>query len=333
MIAAPHIERATEADVEALARLRVELGWNRSDSLLRAALNWNGGRIFVVRVGALAPAHGELARTPAATTTATAAGPVGIIGNVAVRPDFQKRGLGRLLTSHAIEWQRAQGVRHVWLVATPAGRPLYRRLGFTDIATSWVAFTPLRNLRTERLSALAGDVTAEAASLEALASIASLDRAAFGGDRMGLLSALACQEGHTLYIARRGEDDMGQPLGYALTHALQPPAHGIRLGPLVATSDAAAAALTLAALRAERQRLPAEVASGAAYLTASGDGAHNTRAFFDQIGVATIDDDLVMRLSFAGGPTGTTEEVDHHMPASHNERRPSMYSWIAPMLF
>lgn len=330
MIAAPQIERATEADVESLAHLRVELGWNRSDSLLRAALNWDGGRIFVVRIGSLAPAHGELAQAPAATTTAIAAGPVGVIGNVAVRPDFQKRGLGGLLMSHAIAWQQAQGVREVWLDATPAGRPLYRRLGFTDVATSWVAFTPLRDLHTERLSALAGDVTAEAALPDALVSIADLDHAAFGGDRIGLLSALACQEGHVLYIARDGVADTGQPLGYALTHALQPPTHGIRLGPLVATSDAAAAALTLAALRAEHDRLPSEVASGGAYLTTSGGDASSARAFFDDIGATTIDDDLVMRLSFA---SEATEMAGDNVPASHDVRRPTVYSWIAPMLF
>lgn len=329
MIAAPHIETATETDVEALARLRVELGWNRSDPLLRAALNWDGGRIFVVRVGSLAPAHGKLAQAPAATTTVTAAGPVGVIGNVAVRPDFQKRGLGKLLLSHAIEWQRARGVRQVWLDATPAGRPLYRRLGFTDGAASWVTFTPLRDLRTDRLSAIAGAVTAEAATSDALASIASLDIEAFGGDRAGLLRALTC-EGYSPYIAHEAADDSRQPLGYALTHPLQPPMEGIRLGPLIATSDAAAAALTLAVLRAEHDRLPSEVASGEAYLMASGGGERHVRDFFDEIGSPTIDDDLLMHLSLAG--EGETAN-GHSAPAPQDERRPRVYSWIASMLF
>lgn len=330
MIAAPNIERATEADVESLARLRVELGWNRSDPLLRAALNWEGGRIFVVRVGSLAPAHGELARAPAATTTAIAAGPIGVIGNVAVRPDFQKRGLGKLVTTHAIAWQRSQGVRQVWLDATPAGRPLYRRLGFTDIGTSWLTFTPLRDLRTDRLAALAGAVTAEAASSDALPDVASLDLVAFGGDRMGLLRALSRQEGYTLHIAHSGSDDATHPLGYALSHPLQPPMLGIRLGPLVATGADAAAALTLAAVRAEQQRLPVEVASGGAYLTVSGGVASSARPFFDEIGATTIDDDLVMRLSFPNDAPETAAPADS---AAHDERRPSVYSWIAPMLF
>ncbi|HZC05864.1 MAG TPA: GNAT family N-acetyltransferase [Ktedonobacterales bacterium] len=330
MIAAPNIVTATEADVESLARLRVELGWNRSDPLLHGALNWEGGRIFVVRVGSVTEAQGELAQAPAATTTAIAAGPVGVIGNVAVRPDCQRRGLGQLVTAHAVEWQRAQGVRNVWLDATPAGRPLYRRLGFTDVAPSWVIFTPLRDLRIDRLTALAGGMTAELATPHALTSIASLDLAAFGGDRMGLLRALADQDGYRLFVARDPGGDPDHPLGYAFTHPIQAPLRGARIGPLIATSHAAAAALTLAAVQAERQRQPEDFATGGAYLTASGGGSSTARAFFDEIGATTVDDDLVMRLNLAGDD-GLAQNRD--IPARRTEGRPSVYSWIAPMLF
>ena len=325
MIAAPQIERATPADIEPLARLRVEMGWRRSDPLLRAVLAWEGGRIFIVRARSLGVTAKGLAELPVASAGAIAAGPVGVIGNVTVRPEFQRRGLGGLLTAHAIEWQRAQGAREVWLDATPAGRPLYRRLGFEDIAVSWDAHAPLRDLRQDRLTALAGDIIAEEAPAEALASIAALDLAAFGGDRLGLLEALATQGACTLYIARHSRDDSRRPLGYALSRQLEPPWMGVRLGPLVAPDDRVAAALTLAATRAEQRRIPDEFAHGEAYITVGRGDEPAIRAFFDSIGLPTEDDDLVMRLALAAS--------DDPQPTAHDEGRPIIYSWTAPMLF
>lgn len=334
MIAAPQIETASLADLDSLARLRTELGWRRSDSLLRGVMTWEHGRVFVVRVGALIPAHGAAASVPAATTSAIAAGPVGIIGNVAVRPEFQLRGLGRLLTSHALTWQRAQGVRSVWLDATPAGRPLYRQLGFTDMAASWYSYSPLRDLHLDRLSALAGDVIAEPAPPEALASIAALDCAAFGGDRLGLLMALAQQQSCALYLARAShanEADRRPPLGYALARQRENPAQGVRIGPLVAPDDTVAAALTHAIAQTERQRFPHEFASGESYLTVGGGDAPEVRAFFDAIGAPTQDDDLVMRLTM--GAKTSAPSSDGKTRAESKEGKPSVYCWISPMLF
>ena len=326
MIAAPHIEPATPADIEALARLRVEMGWLRSDPLLRGVLAWEGGRVFIVRARSLGVTADGLANLPVASASATVAGPVGVIGNVTVRAEFQRRGLGKLLTSHAIAWQRAQGARAVWLDATPAGRPLYRRLGFEDIAVSWDAHAPLRDLRLERLATLAGSISAAQAPAEALASVAALDLAAFGGDRTGLLRALLAQVSYHLYIAHDADDAARRPLGFALTRRLEQPWQGIRLGPLVAPDDHVAAALTRAAMEDERRRLPDAFAQGAAYITVVCGDSPDIRAFYDSIGLPTQDDDLVMRLSLA--------DEDEPTPASkHEEGQPRVYSWTAPMVF
>lgn len=333
MIAAPQIQVATLADLDALARLRAEIGWHRSDPLLRGVLSWDGGRIFVVRAGSLAAAHGSAAQEPAATTSAIAAGPLGVIGNVSVRPEFQRRGLGRLLTTHALAWQRAQGVRSVWLDATPAGRPLYRQLGFADIATSWYVHTPLRNLHMERLAALAGPYEIDSATPQALDDIAELDREAFGGDRLGLLRALASQSACAVYVARASDGARQRPLGYALTRRSEEPGKGIRLGPLVAPDDTVAAALALAVTTAELRRFPDEVTSGASYLTVGGGAAPAARNFFDMIGAATVDDDLVMRLSMADYGEASATHNDHTAPMGREKGKPSVYCWISPMLF
>lgn len=332
VIAASDIQVASLTDLEALARLRAELGWHRSDPLLRGVMLWDGGRIFVVRAGALVPALRASAHEPVAATSAIAAGPVGVIGNVAVRPEFQRRGLGRLLMTHALTWQRQQGVRSVWLDATPAGRPLYRHLGFTDMSLSWYVHAPLRNIHIDRLAALARGYTTTRTAPEGLSKIASLDHDAFGGDRMGLLSALAGQAECALYIATANGDGRDAPLGYALTRRTEAPGKGIRLGPMVAPNDRVAAALTLAVVNAELRDFPDDVASGASHLTVGGGSAPTARTFLDGVGATTMDDDLVMRLIMqdeeapaANGPA--------NLPPAYTEEKSNVYCWISPMLF
>jgi len=331
VIAAPQIERATLADLEALARLRAAMDWNRSDPLLKATLTWEHGRIFVIRAGAFTPVRGAKAQTPVATTSAIAAGQIGVIGNVAVRPELQRRGLARLLTTHAIAWQRAQGVRAISLDATPAGRPLYRTLGFMDVAASWYVQASLRDLHYERLSALAEAMVADAAPADALPRVAALDREAFGGDRLGLLHALAEQDVFTLYVAHDSRDPAQRPLGYALARRMESPIVGVRIGPLIAPNDAVAAALTLAACRAGRERQPAAFASGVSQLIASCGDTPTARAFFTQIGAPPTDDDLVMRLSLESAEPPQASDDGRH--AADNNERPSVYSWVSPMLF
>ena len=338
MIAAPQIEPATLADLEALAQMRVTLGWHRSDPLLRAVLGWEQGRIFVVRAGALGAEHGasgaEAASDPqalAATISAIAAGPVGVIGNVAVQAQFQRRGLGGVIMRHALAWQRAQGVQSVWLDATPDGRPLYRKLGFQPVTSSWFAYAPLQSLDRALLATLADGLTASARPGAELARVAPLDHAAFGGDRLGLLTALVQQNGLRLFIADGPSSPNGAPLGYAISRRMEPQAPGVRIGPLVATSDHAAAALTLAALtEAQQWRAPDASGVDAAPPRLFASGASDlprARAFFAAIGMPPEDDDLVMRLDL------TTPAAASLPDAADTTGRPSVYSWVSPMTF
>lgn len=326
MIAAPRIELATPSDLNALAEMRVELGWHRNEPLLASALAWERGRIFVIRAGSL-EAHPTEADWLAATTSAIAAGPVGVIGNVGVRPEYRRLGLGRLLTAHAVAWQRSQGVRTAWLDATPSGRPLYQKLGFTETTPSWVVHTAMRKLDTQRIEALAEGFAAEAVSPDALGALAHLDLIAFRGDRFGLLQQMAHQPGSVLFAAYRANSAASAPLGFALTRRFESPYTGTRIGPMVATDDSVAAALVLATLRAETQRSATDVESGAAFLSAGGGDMPHARAFFDSIGAETEDDDIVMRLSLDSGTN------DSEPPAATITEKARLYSWSSSMLF
>lgn len=322
VISAPRIEEATQADIAALSALRIQMGWSHAADLLAAILDWSGSRIFVIREGELANLGGEFARRPAVVTIATAAPPLGVIGSVIVRPEYQRGGLGRVIMEHALNWLKREGARQIFLDATPAGRPLYRRLGFTDVTSSWYTRAPLEAIDRAALRALASGGAAArivAADAEALPRLAALDRHAYGGARLGLLAALTRQANHGLLIA---ETAAGAPLGYVMTRPSDLKLEGLRVGPLVAHDDETAAALLAAIL--ERTDTPP---SGALIASVVGESPR-ALSLFRRIGAPPIEDDLVMRLDVPGVADAEAAEQ-----ASDDGVRAEAYALLAPMVF
>src|SRR5262249_35852633 len=149
------------------------------------------------------------------------------------------RGLGRTVMSATLAWLRANGARSVLLDATSAGQPLYQRLGFVARERSWIAYAALTSLDLAALQARAGAISVQLHALGDLSVIATLDQAAFGGDRLKLLRLVASASDCWLYTAGVTSD----PDGYLLVRALEPPRLGVRLGPWVAKMAEAGAAL------------------------------------------------------------------------------------------
>ena len=56
----------------------------------------------------------------------------GYIWHVLVRPEFQRRGIGRDLTQAAVDYLRDLGCTTIVLNASEAGAPLYRSMGFAS---------------------------------------------------------------------------------------------------------------------------------------------------------------------------------------------------------
>lgn len=321
MIGAPQIEEATSADIEALARLRRQFGWSYSLDLLTAVHRWQGGRLFVIREGALGPTSTATAHHVAVATAAVAAPPVGVIGSVMVRPEFQQGGLGRAIMEHALTWLARAGVRRVYLDATPAGRPLYRRLGFEDVTSSWYTRTPRRALNDAALRDLAhrsAVARVREASAPSLSLIAALDRQAYGGDRLGLLDSLMRMDNHILLIAE-GMD--GAALGYAMIRPAEAPMAGVRVGPLVASDDSIAAALIAHIVERDQAK-----DDGLFSASIAGDNPH-ALALFRTIGATPVEDDLIMRLDMPGAVAG---EAPPPASEAHGAR---VYCWLAPMVF
>ena len=329
MTTSPRIDIATAADIPGLAALRIQQQWwERGERLLQPLIAWDGGRLFIVRAGALdVPlADGTLPNTPIAVVGALAADATGVIGNVVVRADYQRRGLARLLMRAALEWQQAKGVRTVWLDATRDGRALYRSVGFVDCEPSYYAEASVGALKRDWLRAASGALRAHLAPADALARVASLDVAAFGGDRMPLLAGVLREPGTWLYLV---EDAAGAILGYLMARTLESPLVGLRLGAWVARSDEAAAALltALAAEDAPWRKVVARASNGSQQpaLDISPPGNNPAAlALLKNAGVEIVLDDLIMRYDFPDA------SGDIH-PA--RQRVEWVYGWLAAMVF
>ena len=323
------VERATSGDLAELAALRVEQGWYASEKLLRAIHTWEHGRHFILRASTLEIDAALNPTTIVAATSAIAAGPVAVIGNVITRPGLRGRGLGRAVLSATLAWLREQGARSVLLDATSAGQPLYQKLGFVAHEHSWIAHASLASLDLDALRERTGASYVRLRSLDDLPVIAALDQAAFGGDRLELLRLVASASNCWLYTS----DEAGEPDGYLLVRALEPPRMGVRLGPWVAKTAEVGAALLAAALRPDAP-WQTGIASDCAPQVSFSTSAASTEALslFQAIGGTLELDDVVMRLDFDSDISGEPGLMNATLRpiAEHPEW---LYSWLAAMVF
>jgi GNAT superfamily N-acetyltransferase len=319
------IDVATAADLPALGELRLAQGWLRPAALLRAIVEWEGGRIFVIREGVLDP-YSATPLAPAVTTSVIAAGQVSVIGNVIVREDFRRRGLGRLIMNATLAWLRTRSVRWALLDATADGYPLYLSLGFVEAEPSWFGHVSLAEIRQSVLAGQAADVRVLLSKPADMRRLATLDTAAFGGDRTGFLELVLRAPGTALYVA---EDASGLPCGYVIVRPTEAPYVGGRIGPWVARDTGTASALLARALAGDASwRASLGDASDAdAELFVSPPGTNPLAVeLLRAIGVHVVRDDVVMRLDLASpGETGE--------PVSVMDHPEWLYGWLAPMVF
>ena len=237
----------TDADLPRAAALSFLIGWNQVARDWSLFLHGGEGR-------ALDDGQDALAATAAVIRYG---GDLAWISMVLVRPDMRRQGHATALMRWAVEALR--GVGCAALDATPAGRPVYRQLGFRDLwgFARWSLAVPLpmapgvRPLREDDWPA-----------------VMALDAAAFGAPRATLLRDFAARLPQAAFIAEDGS-------GFALA---RDGARGPQIGPVVAAEDATARALIAAA----RNALP-----GAAVLDLP-DARRDLAAWLAQHGGATL---------------------------------------------
>ena len=209
------IETLHEADLADAIALSTGEGWNQTDADWRRLLRLAPGGCFVAR------AEGRLVGT---VTTTIYDRTLAWIGMMIVHPASRRQGIGEALMTRALEHLDGAGIACVKLDATPAGLPLYLRLGFEEdvLFERWMG-----------LATTAGASDTAVAERATLGPLLSLDLAAFGADRSRLLAMLEAEGLAALVLRESGP----RAEGYALARAGR---IGTYLGPIVTTDRALA---------------------------------------------------------------------------------------------
>ena len=233
MVASESLVRMTltPADVAGGLALSGAAGWNQTRE------DW---QLFIGHGDAvgLKDEAGTLVATAAALPYGRGPGGQGWISMVLVHPDWRQRGLATQLLEDCVKALQARGVTPV-LDATPAGAPVYRRLGFVD------GFELARWEGDAQALPLQVAARVREAGAHDVDAICALDAQVTGLDRGFLLQDLLARDGAQAVVMRNGS-------GFAVT---RPGTRATQIGPLVAAHEDDAQALLEAALERVRGRV------------------------------------------------------------------------------
>jgi len=111
----------SEADLAAADELRRLAGWNQKPR------DWQRLLAFEPRGCFVALRNGAVVGTVTTTVYGTA---LAWIGMMLVHPEHRRTGIATRLMNRALEYLNHRKVSGVKLDATPAGQPVYEKLGF-----------------------------------------------------------------------------------------------------------------------------------------------------------------------------------------------------------
>jgi GNAT superfamily N-acetyltransferase len=219
----------SEQDIAAGMRLKEIAGWNQTASDWKCFLKASPAGCFVAEV------DGQVRGTAA---TISYEHRFAWVGMVLVDPEFRGQGIGTRLLEKAIAYLDATKIPAIKLDATPQGRPLYEKLGFTpeyEIARLILKRPP----KTPDAQPVSQSASVDPNQLQA---IAAADKELFGASRSDLLCSLH-QNAPELTVAEWQNGDLQ---AYAFGR------HGSfadQLGPWMATDSQAARRLLESFLR------------------------------------------------------------------------------------
>jgi ribosomal protein S18 acetylase RimI-like enzyme len=216
-------ERAlTLADVPAAFVLSSDVGWNQSPA------DW----AMLIELGRGYALLGDDGAIVATATALPYERRFAWIGMVIVTAAFRRGGLATRLLQRCIATIAESGAVPI-LDATPAGRAVYRKLGFIE---TWELQRYVRAARAPAQAA-AGSVRVRRLNHDDLDGLRSLDREAFGADRSAVLQRLLDRAPEAALLAE-GAD--GTPAGMAFERAGRT---ATQIGPVVAGDAETALAL------------------------------------------------------------------------------------------
>jgi GNAT superfamily N-acetyltransferase len=204
-----------ESDLPAASRLKSLAQWNQSDNDWRRLLELEPDGCFCAT---------SEDRVVATTTTTTYGKDLAWIGMVLVDPEYRRRGIATELMKIALDYLNSLEVRTIKLDATPAGLPVYERLGFKQesLVERWEG---IASVNTNLLPS---------AQRELGTQIYEFDREGFGTDRSKLIDLLSRD---SCVAPQYVSDDAGRLSGYGLAREGSVASY---LGPVVAKDERSA---------------------------------------------------------------------------------------------
>ena len=211
----------SHADVPRGMELVQMAGWNQTED------DW----AIMLKVGSGYGIHDEVGTLLASSIVISYPPQVGWIGMVLVDEAARRKGHASRLLEHVIAVLRADGLVPM-LDATPAGREVYRKLGFTDVApiSRWRGVASGSSRATKSPPARL--------NLSKLAAAVAMDARAFGTPRTALLSDFSARPGAVTLALPDGRGALWSRAGRTAT----------QIGPVVAESVDDAQALCAMAL-------------------------------------------------------------------------------------
>jgi GNAT superfamily N-acetyltransferase len=159
---------------------------------------------WAIRRPTIAPLVADLDGRIVGTGVGSAHGRVGWVGTIFVDPDRRRTGLGRALTRAVVDGLEARGCRTLVLIATPMGRPVYERLGFS-VLDDQVRFTIEGLPADDPAPAPPSTPRIRPFELGDLPAAIRLDRFATGEDRAAILTDLLTPQTTVVAIDEAGE--------------------------------------------------------------------------------------------------------------------------------
>jgi GNAT superfamily N-acetyltransferase len=215
------IRPMTIHDLQLGLRLSQQAGWNqtKADWLRFLAMEPTG--CFVAESGGLA----------VGTTTTCILGHVAWIAMVLVDIKARSQGVGTQLLRHALGYLEQRKVQTIRLDATPAGQPIYAKLGF-EPEYELARFEGTAQPSRDRAPREPGSKPAVAkATPEVFADIIEFDKRMTGTDRTKMLMRLFEEFPEDIRVLGRGD----KVDGFA---TVRPGARAVQIGPCTATTHA-----------------------------------------------------------------------------------------------
>jgi ribosomal protein S18 acetylase RimI-like enzyme len=157
------------------------------------------------------------------------------IGMVLVDKDYRGRGIAKILVSSLLN--RLKSCKSVKLDATPAGQPVYEKIGFkNEYLIHRMVSSPAINLHETD-----GTILSESMHPSDIAEISLLDNSVFGAERTNLLTSLYNENRDKSFCIRRDGRITSFSLGRKGSYYFQ-------IGPVVAQGNTEAKKMILSAL-------------------------------------------------------------------------------------